>query len=135
MEQRPSLPAAQIADLQYLDLLANPVEAIESTYDQLGLPFDTRMPDRIRSYLAARPQDKHGQHRYSAADFGLDTDQIRKDFAPYTEAFNVASGVLTSCPRSAQTSPATSAVLTTRHRGSSGSASGSRNRQKIVPRR
>lgn len=88
--QRPSLPAAQIADLQYVDLMTDPVGAIENTYDALGLDFDAAMADRIRAYLAARPQDKHGKHRYSAADFGLETDQIRKDFAPYTEAFNVA---------------------------------------------
>ena len=61
-----------------------------SAYGKLGLPFDPAMPDRIRAYLAARPQHKHGKHRYSAADFGLDPDEIRETFAPYTEAFNVA---------------------------------------------
>ena len=45
--------------------------------------------DRIRKYLDNRPQDKHGVHKYAAADFGLDPDQIRKDFASYIEANNV----------------------------------------------
>jgi hypothetical protein len=84
-----SLPADQIADFHYMDFLRDPVGAIKSAYDQLGMPFASDLPDRIRAYLDARPQDKHGVHKYSAADFGLDVDEIRKDFAPYIEAANV----------------------------------------------
>ena len=90
VEQRRSLPAAQIADLHYLDLLADPVAAIAGAYERLGLPFGSELPDRIRSYLAARPQDKHGVHRYSAADYGLDPAELRRDFLPYTAGFGVA---------------------------------------------
>ncbi len=53
------------------------------------MTFDAEMPQRVAAYLAARPQDKHGSHHYSAEEFGLDRAQIRSDFAPYTEAFNV----------------------------------------------
>ena len=28
-------------------------------------------------------------HRYAAADFGLDADDLRRDFTPYTDAFGV----------------------------------------------
>ena len=28
------------------------------------------------AYLAARPQNKHGSHVYTAADYGLDADQM-----------------------------------------------------------
>jgi hypothetical protein len=84
-----SLPAGQVANLMYLDLLRDPVGAIEAAYDQLGLPFAADLPDRIRAYLAARPQDKHGVHRYTAEQFGLDAEAIRQDFLPYTEAFGV----------------------------------------------
>ncbi|HEX4432152.1 MAG TPA: sulfotransferase [Frankiaceae bacterium] len=89
VEQRPQLPAGQVADLHYLDLISDPVAAIESAYASLGLPFDPALPDKIRSYLASRPQHKHGEHRYSAADFGLDPAEIRQSFLPYTDAFNV----------------------------------------------
>jgi hypothetical protein len=84
-----TLPAEQIADFHYLDFLRDPVAAIKGAYDQLGMHFAAELPERIRAYLDARPQDKHGVHKYSAADFGLDVDQIRKDFAPYIEANNV----------------------------------------------
>ena len=87
--QRDSLPEGQVAHLHYLDLLRDPVAAITATYDTLGLTVDPGLPDRIRDYLAARPQDKHGVHRYDATALGLDADVIRRDFAPYTEAFGV----------------------------------------------
>lgn len=89
VEQRPSLPAGQVADLHYLDLLRDPVAAVAGAYEQLGLPFAADFPDRIRAYLAARPQDKHGVHRYAPADFGFDADELRRDFLPYTEGFGV----------------------------------------------
>lgn len=89
LERRASLPAAQIADLHYLDLLRDPVTAIEAAYDQLGMTFAPELPDRIRRYLDGRPQDKHGVHRYRAEDFGLDVAQLRTDFAPYVEAFGI----------------------------------------------
>ena len=89
VEQRSQLPAGQVADLHYLDLVRDPVGAIEAAYAQLGLPFDPAMPEKIRAYLAARPQHKHGEHRYSAADFGLDPAEIRETFLPYTDAFHV----------------------------------------------
>jgi len=88
-EQRASLPAGQVADLHYLDLLRDPVDAIGRAYDTLGLPFGDGLPDLVTKYLAERPQDKHGRHHYAAADFGLDPDQLRRDFTPYTEAFGV----------------------------------------------
>ena len=87
--QRSSLPAGQLADLHYLDLIRDPVGAIAGAYEQLGLPFDPALPDKITAYLASRPQHKHGEHRYAAADFGLDPDEIRQTFAPYIDAFNV----------------------------------------------
>jgi hypothetical protein len=84
-----ALPEDQIADLQYVDLLRDPASAIAATYERLGLPAGDDLPARITGYLAARPQDKHGTHRYSAADFGFDVDQLRTQFAPYTETFAV----------------------------------------------
>jgi hypothetical protein len=37
--------------------------------------------------VRANPQHKHGRHRYSSADFGLDDDSIRARFASYLEQF------------------------------------------------
>ena len=84
-----ALPAGQVAELQYLDLLADPVAAIARAYDTLGLTMGSEVPDRIRSYLAARPQGHAGAHRYSPEEYGLDAATIRADLAPYLETFAV----------------------------------------------
>jgi len=89
VDQRAGLPADQIADVQYLDLLRDPVGAISAAYEDLGMPMAPELPERIRTYLANRPQDKHGVHRYSCADYGFDVDELRRDVAKYTEAFGV----------------------------------------------
>jgi hypothetical protein len=91
VDQRTSgtLPECQIADLHYLDLLRDPVAAIRDAYAAVDLPFGEDMPGRVRAYLDARPQDKHGVHRYSAADYGYDVDELRATFKAYTEHFGV----------------------------------------------
>lgn len=88
---RPSLPAGQVADIVYLDLLRDPVGAIERAYGTLGLTFTPAFAASIEAYLAARPQTKHGVHRYSAAAYGIDADALRADFADYMATFGVAA--------------------------------------------
>jgi hypothetical protein len=83
------LPEAQFADLHYLDLLRDPVAALRRTYERLDLRFDDETAARALAYLAARPQHKHGTHRYRAEDFGLDLDDIRERYAPYTDQYGV----------------------------------------------
>lgn len=84
-----AVPEAQIADLHYLDLLRDPAGTIREAYERLGLPFADDQAARIRAYLDARPQDKHGVHRYSATDVGLDPDQVRADFAGYMARYGI----------------------------------------------
>jgi Sulfotransferase family len=84
-----ALPVGQVAELHYLDLLRDPVDAIAGAYDTLGLTMAEDVPDRVRAYLAARPQGHAGTHRYSLEEYGLDRATIRADLAPYLEAFAV----------------------------------------------
>jgi hypothetical protein len=84
-----ALPTGQVAELQYVELMHDPVVAIGRVYDELGLTLGTGMPDRIRGYLASRPQGHAGTHRYTAEEFGLDPSTIRSSLAPYLDAFAV----------------------------------------------
>ena len=43
----------------------------------------------MREFLAANPKDKHGVHRYSLEDFGLDPKLERERYRSYTERFGV----------------------------------------------
>jgi hypothetical protein len=84
-----ALPEGQVAELQYLDLMADPVSAVKQAYDVLGLPMAPELPGLMTDYLAARPKGRLGAHRYSLADYGLDEATVRADFLPYTDAFEV----------------------------------------------
>lgn len=84
-----ALPAGQVAEVQYVHLVTDPVGTITDALATLGITPDPSLPDRVRAYLASRPQGHKGVHRYSLEEFGLDAATIRAQLAPYLEAFNV----------------------------------------------
>lgn len=92
IEERASglIPAAQIADLHFQDLMKDPVRAVEGVYAALGLPFSGRFADAIRTYLAQKPRDHFGKHRYQAEDYGLTQASIREAFRFYTDHYQIA---------------------------------------------
>ena len=85
------VPDDHIADIHFLDLMADPVAAIRATYDHLGLPFDERMPDLITTYLRDKPKGKFGAHRYDPADLSLTDEGIRADYARYVDHYGITA--------------------------------------------
>ena len=55
----------------------------------VGLPFSDAVESRMRAWLDTNPPGKHGAHRYTLAEFGLDLAEVREAFRPYTERFGV----------------------------------------------
>ncbi|MEM7139711.1 MAG: sulfotransferase [Actinomycetota bacterium] len=85
MGQRASgeIPAGQMADLHFRDLMTDPVGAIERAYDHLGMVFPDEMRSRVPDYLANKPKGKFGPHVYDPALLGLDEAGLRDEFADY----------------------------------------------------
>jgi hypothetical protein len=79
----------RVADVQFADLMRDPVGAIERLYGAIGRPFRAAHADKIRDYLAHKPKGKFGAHKYSAQDWGLDPARIRRELAPYIEHYRV----------------------------------------------
>lgn len=88
-----TLPDDQIVDVRYVDLVEEPWPTLRRVYDELGLELTERAEERMREYLAAKPKDRHGAHRYSFADTGLDVDDTRALFAAYQARHDVPSEV------------------------------------------
>ena len=86
-----ALPADQIVDVRYCDLMDAPWETMRHTYMQLGLPYTREAEDRMRAYLAAKPKDRHGTHRYDLADIGIDVTEVRELYRSYQARYDVAS--------------------------------------------
>ncbi len=92
IEQRRTgaVPAAQIVDSHYLDLLADPVANLRHVYDQLGFVWPAGHDERIRTYLRDKPKAKFGKHEYRYEELGLDVNLVREQFKPYIEHYRVA---------------------------------------------
>jgi hypothetical protein len=83
------VPNDRIVDSQFLDLMADPVGALRKIYDQLELDWPDGHDDVVRSYVAAKPKGKHGAHRYTYADVGLDEAHVRATFAGYVAHYGI----------------------------------------------
>jgi Sulfotransferase family len=89
MEVRREVEPSRFFDLHFREVLADPVGAARRIYDHFGLGMTDDGEARLRRWHQENPQGKHGEHRYTAADFGL-TDRIMGDrFAAYVEHFGV----------------------------------------------
>ena len=85
------VPADRVVDVQFAEFMADPFATIRAIYERLGLELTDDAEGRMRTFLATNPQDKHGTHRYSFADTGLDEGEIRERAAPYQAYFDVPS--------------------------------------------
>ena len=83
-----SLPGTY-GDVQFADLMADPVAAIVGAYEAIGRELTGEHREAITRYLAAKPRGRHGTHRYTAEDWGFDAATLRADLADYMARFSV----------------------------------------------
>jgi hypothetical protein len=89
MVVRDSNHAGQFFDLQYADLIADPVGMIRQMCQHFDYSISESSADAMQRWLDGQSHEKHGVHRYSAAQFGLSETLIRDEFRRYVERFNV----------------------------------------------
>lgn len=63
-------------DIQYADITADWQHSIQGIYDFLGLPFTDTARASMQAWLESNNQNKHGAHKYSLEDFGLDKEEV-----------------------------------------------------------
>ena len=79
----------QTIDIQYEDLMTDPVNVCGQIAQLVGLDHTDEVVLKLQNHMADNPRHKHGVHRYSTADYGIDSQAIRKDFREYCQTFNV----------------------------------------------
>ena len=87
-----TLRPGYVANLRYHEFMVDPIEAIGRVYGDLRIPFEASAAEGMRSYLANKPQGKHGSYRYESPD----PEQVaaeRARFREYQEYFGVANEV------------------------------------------
>jgi hypothetical protein len=79
---------ARLADGQSIDvplpLLAKaPMDTLEAIYERFGFDYDDQTRASFQAALRSNPKQTKGKHRYRGAQFGLSTDQLRREFGDY----------------------------------------------------
>jgi len=81
----------RIVDVQFGAFMADPFATIREIYGRLGIELPDATEARMRSFLADNPRDKHGGHRYTFAETGLNAGELRERSRRYQEFFDVPS--------------------------------------------
>ncbi len=91
MRQRDRLPdqGEKFYDVQFGDLVSQPVDTVKDIYRHFGLPWPETMDKGITDFLAANPQGKYGKHSYALGDYFLEADAVRERFSDYIERFGL----------------------------------------------
>lgn len=93
LDARAAAPSTTFVDVAYQDLLHDPVQAVAGVYRRLGRELDGEVEVRVRGWVAANPQHRHGPHRYDLAGFGLTERRVEAAFERYLANFGtVVSG-------------------------------------------
>lgn len=80
---------AQFYDVDYRRFVADPLAEVERIYDYFGLELSADGRDAMHRWHTERPKDRHGEHRYTAEEFGLTDDEIRERFAAYRTRYGL----------------------------------------------
>ena len=91
MTVREVLPAGAppIFDMHFGDFIRDEIAMVRRIYEHFGLELSLDAEERMRHFLAQNPSDKHGVHRYTLADAGLNADVERERYRAYAERFAV----------------------------------------------
>ncbi|MCP4035996.1 MAG: sulfotransferase [bacterium] len=81
----------QFIDIHFDDVLKDPVDVVRRIYAHFEIPFPNETRRRMDAFIEKNPRGRHGTHRYSLEDFGLDREHERKRFAEYCERFSVST--------------------------------------------
>jgi len=86
---RAAHPEHPILDVQYDDLVRNPVETVATIYAAIGDSLDADARARIGTYVAANGKGKFGEHRYDLSAYGLEEAEVSERFASYVSRYQV----------------------------------------------
>ncbi len=82
-------PDAVFYDMKFSDFVQDQFAVVEQIYDAFDLPMSDEAAARMKWFIADNPQGKHGIHRYSPEEYGIDPASVRDQFRPYIERFDL----------------------------------------------
>jgi len=76
--------------IQYPQLIADPVTAIEQIYQATGREVSDLFKRNIQYWIEKGEASNHGKHHYSPEEYGLSNSNIRQHFSDYYQRYQVA---------------------------------------------
>ena len=89
MAARDKLGKERFVDVSYRQFLKDPMGTIELIYAAFQLELTPRTAEAMQRHVAAHPQNKHGAHTYTLADYGLTPQMVSQRLARYIERFDL----------------------------------------------
>lgn len=74
-------------DLQYRDLIADPMVGARQIYDFVGMAWTPEAEAGMREWAVENSRDKRPVHSYTLEQYGFTEEGLRKQFARYYERF------------------------------------------------
>jgi len=81
--------ASRFFDVQYEDLLSDPMGCVGRIYSHFGMDLTDEADARMRKFMAENGREKHGVHRYTLEMFGIDPAEAFDRFAVYCRRFDL----------------------------------------------
>jgi hypothetical protein len=86
------VPNAQICDVRYQDIVTDPIGVARKVYAYFGMELRKEAVERMKTYVASKPQGKFGMHKYDL-DEAEEVSKERPLFRNYQERYGVLSEV------------------------------------------
>lgn len=91
LEQRKQLAdrSDQFFDVKLSETVADPIAVVRRMYTHFGYELSDEVEATMRTFMKDHRRDKHGSHRYTPQDFGIDPARDRARFEEYIEYFGL----------------------------------------------
>jgi hypothetical protein len=86
---RSAHPEHQIVDVQYADLVLDPLGTMQRVYRSFGDELDGQAYAAMSAHIASHPKGRFGRHGYDLDEYGLDGPALAERFRPYVERYGV----------------------------------------------
>jgi hypothetical protein len=87
MRQRDLAGGGRFIDVRYADLTARPIEEGQRVLAEAGVPVTDEIVAGMGEWVEANRREDRAVHKYSMADFGLESARIEEHFATYRARF------------------------------------------------
>jgi hypothetical protein len=86
---RAAHPEHQIVDVQYADLVLDPLATMQRVYQSFGDELDGQAHAAMSAHIASHPKGRFGRHGYDLDEYGLDGPALAERFRPYVDRYRI----------------------------------------------